>query len=448
MAEETMKLEIIKRETVKPSTPTPSHLKTYKLSFVDQLSPAVYGRIIYFYTGLQNDVAAPYSGGSNERRSKQLKKSLSETLARFYPVAGTVTDDNLTVECNDKGAQYVEARFSGLLSAFLEQPASLEILQQFFPAKVKSPEAGTWPLLLVQATFFDCGGLALGICTSHKLIDAPTMGILMKSWAQTSSSRSSDQPVVEPAFNAASYFPPRDLTCLKMPPVEMNKVECETKRFVFDKPKIMVLKAKVSGEPSRVQAVTALIWKCAMAASRMHSRVPVNKFYLSQAIDIRKRAEPPLPENLIGNVVGIVLVQITNNGHDAELQDLVAVLKKGMREFTENNAKRLGGDEASEVVFESLKEGGNLMVRNDTNGLIFTSLCNAQLYETIDFGWGKPIWVTVPVATGGSNFVTLMDTKCGGVEAWVTLTKEDMATFETNPELLEFAYPSTKNHAI
>ncbi|POO00197.1 Transferase [Trema orientale] len=438
------KVEIIRKETIKPSSPTPSHLKSYKLSVLDQLGPPVYCRMVYFYT---NNDATNTTSTSNEQKSQQLKRSLSESLARFYPIAGRV-NNNTAIECNDEGAEYVEARNHGLLSTFLEQPADLEALEEFLPAAVVSPEAGLWPLFLVQVTFFDCGGLAIGACMSHKIADATTISIFMKSWAATSRSstgRSGDQAVLMPVLNAESYFPQRDLSLFQLlPAVEFKKAEYVTKRFVFGKQKMMDLKAKIGGETTtttRVQSVTGLIWKCVIAASlySKSGRVP-KKFVLSQAMNIRKRADPPLPENLIGNVVSIFAVQ--TDEQKPTLEHLVAELRKGIIEFTERRAKRLRQDDASKVIFEDLKEAGELMGRDTSEGLIVTSLCNFQLYEAVDFGWGKPVWATAPLTVGHDNFVSLMDTKdAGGIEAWVTLSKEDMDSFQRNPEILEFARP-------
>ncbi|PON64745.1 Transferase [Parasponia andersonii] len=424
MAEE-FKVEIIKRETIKPSSPTPPHLKIYQLSVLDQLQPVVYGQVVYFYP--KNDI-------SSEQRSHQLKKSLSESLVRFYPIAGRI--NSTTIDCNDEGAQYIEARFNGLLSTFLDQSA---VLQPFLAAKMESPESGTWPQLLVQATFFDCGGLAIGICMSHKFADATTMGIFMKSWAETSNG--SGQTVF-PEFDGASYFPPIELS-VQRPAVELKKAESVMKRYVFDKPKILELKANAAGDsvqqPTRVEVVTALILKCVMAASRSNLGGP-KKYALTQSMNIRKRVDPPLPENLVGNVVGYFAVR-TEEHHEEEpaLRDLVALLRKGIREFAEKKAKRLREDDASAVICRDLQEAAELIRSEDTKVLIFTSLCNFQLYEAVDFGWGKPIWVTVPASESHSNVVTLMDTRGGGVEAWVTLTKEDMASFERDPDLLAFA---------
>ncbi|XP_062112623.1 stemmadenine O-acetyltransferase-like [Humulus lupulus] len=441
-----MKVEIISKETIKSSSPTPSHLKTCKLSFLDQFIPPIYCRMVYFYS--KND------HHDTSATSDLLKKSLSQTLARFYPLAGTIIN-NTTIDCNDEGAQYVEARCIGLLSTFLDQSPDLSLLQHSPPAMIQSPEQGIWPQLAIQATFFDCGGMALDVCAAHKFMDAATVGMFMKSWAETSLKSGSDdghdQTAVVPLFDGASYFPPADPSFFRAPNVKPDEVECVTKRFVFDKTKVVDLKAKVSSQgilsPSRAQVVTALIWKCAIAVSRSNSGgVVPTRFSLSQTMDIRKRTQPPLPDGLVGNVSTFIFAEMSEQ--EPELKDLVTEIRSGIKEFTENKAERLRGDDPSGVIFEDFIKFGQLIGSENAYKLVVSSMCNFQLYEAAEFGWGKPFWVTVPVVTGHGNFVRLMDTKEGGVEAFVTLSKEDMALFECDSELLDFAYLSNLNSII
>ena len=67
----------------------------------------------------------------------------------------------------------------------------------------------------------------------------------------------------------------------------------------------------------------------------------------------------------------------------------------------------------------------------------FTSLCRFPPYET-DFGWGKPIWVG-PAALTYKNLITFIDTPSGdGIEAYVSLKKEEMDKFESDEEFLTF----------
>ncbi|KAI3936678.1 hypothetical protein MKX01_034107 [Papaver californicum] len=44
-----MKVEVVSREIIKPSYPTPHHLKSFKLSLLDQLSPPFHVPFIFYY---------------------------------------------------------------------------------------------------------------------------------------------------------------------------------------------------------------------------------------------------------------------------------------------------------------------------------------------------------------------------------------------------------------
>ncbi|XP_024032661.1 BAHD acyltransferase At5g47980-like, partial [Morus notabilis] len=332
MAENTMKVDIIGREIIKPSSPTPSHLKTFKLSFLDQIVPAVYTSLVLFYPNI--NVLTP------DQTSNHLKKSLSEALTLFYPLAGRVKD-NTVIECHDDGAQYVEAKFNCLLSIFLDQQHKDEaLIRRFLPAAMESPEAGTWPLLIVQATFFDCGGVAVGVCVSHKLADAATLSVFLKTWANTA----------VPDFEAASYYLPRDTFSFAPPAaLELKRVEGVSKRCVFDKSTIAALKAKLVSDsvkqPTKVEVVTALLWRCLMAASSS-AQVTPRYSLVTQSVDMRKRVEPPFSQNSAGNLVSYFALQVENNIYEGsteplecQLQGLVAKLRQGIKDFTERKAK-------------------------------------------------------------------------------------------------------------
>ncbi|KAI8023176.1 (13S,14R)-1,13-dihydroxy-N-methylcanadine 13-O-acetyltransferase AT1 [Camellia lanceoleosa] len=97
-----VEVEIISKETIKPSSPTPHHLHTCQCSFLDQISPPVHMPILLFFETDADKL-------SNANMSDQLKTSLSETLTQFYPLAGRLLD-NISINCNDEGISYLEAR--------------------------------------------------------------------------------------------------------------------------------------------------------------------------------------------------------------------------------------------------------------------------------------------------------------------------------------------------
>ncbi|KAK2665375.1 hypothetical protein Ddye_003949 [Dipteronia dyeriana] len=64
---------------------------------------------------------------------------------------------------------------------------------------------------------------------------------------------------------------------------------------------------------------------------------------------------------------------------------------------------------------------------------MFSSLRNVPFYE-VDFGWGKPAWVSL--VHRPYKGVMLVDTKAGdGIEAWVNMDKEEMVYFQNDPNI-------------
>lgn len=407
-------------EMIKPSSPTPDHLRNFNLSLLDQIVPVEYTAVVLFYTG-NGDV------NNAAKKSQRLKTSLSRTLSSFYPYAGRIKDHK-TVECNDNGAVFVEAYADCCLSDILHKPDQ-KFLRKFLPTEIESPKAGTGPLLLVQATFFKCGGVALGNCLSHKMADGNTTGFFLTSWG--ANSRGSNKALI-PLFIAASgLFPPDHSLAPYMDVIGSNFV---TKRFVLYESKIAALRAKVSSanvpKPTRVEAVTALIWKCVTTAARANRGFP-RVSQTSHSMNLRKMVVPPLPNYAAGNIIGDFLAQTKDKKLD--LEDLVLKLRKGKEEFRRKGLQILLKNKS----LTNPEELSNEVENEHKDFYMFSDISRFPAYE-IDYGWGRPLWVSVP--NYRHNMVMLVSTSDGlGLEALVTLCQEDMALFEHDPELLAFA---------
>ncbi|XP_061975759.1 vinorine synthase-like [Populus nigra] len=247
-----LRIEIMQRETIKPSSPTPLHLRSLKLSLLDQFMPVVHIPLLLFYPRNGNDT--DHLAKATER-SLLLKTSLSEALTHFYPFAGRLKD-NSSIECDDHGAEYIEARIHCILSDILKR-LDTEVLKQILPAAISEPATARDSQLIVQASFFDCGGLAIGVNLSHKVADAATLTSFIKCWAATAR-RSSTEVVISPVFMGASIFPQMDLPISMLPVLDLIQGESVMKRFVFEAPKITALKAKAISasvpDPTRVES--------------------------------------------------------------------------------------------------------------------------------------------------------------------------------------------------
>ncbi|CAN6553865.1 unnamed protein product [Malus baccata var. baccata] len=427
-----IEVEIIESQTVKPSSPTPHQLRNFNLSVLDQMAPVVHVPLLLFYP----NIATTHSMAMNER-CQLLIQSLAKALTHFYPLAGRLVEGSSTIECNDDGAEFIIARVNCSLADILEPP-DVVMLNQFLPTE------GKGPMLLVQVNFFECGGMAIGFKISHKFADGSTVFTFIKYLSTIAlQSSDSDQVVLPPEFGAASHFPPLDFSNSSQPTPMTKKFhqaqKCVTERYVFDASKISTLKSDVASSivpnPTRVEAVSALIWKCAMEASRSNSESPRPSMF-HQGVNLRKRFVPPLPENLAGNIVGRFTSKVEEFAM-IDLKDLAAKLRKGIEQMKEKYAAKVLFD--SNVACQERTDFCKNVLDNDgIENYACTSWCRFPYYET-DFGWGKPAWVSL-TSFSVANVIALLDKRdCKGLEAWVTMSEETMAILESNVELLGYA---------
>ncbi|KAL6985905.1 hypothetical protein U1Q18_019279 [Sarracenia purpurea var. burkii] len=439
-----IEVTVISRETIRPSSLTPLHLKTHKLSFLDQLHPTIFSHVgVFFLPDNSNGQEVNLAEVLN-----QLKESLSKTLTLFYPLAGRITDDQLSVDCNDEGMYWSEARVSCRLVDFLRQP-DLDLLNYFYPchpAKIE-PYARIHPAM-VQVNVFECSEIAIGLCLSHKILDGISTSTFLKGWA-TCARGGFD--TVYPSFRASSLFPPSNqlpmdsISALGRSMVRTGN--CVTRRFLFDTSAIAGLKSKAAAAgsscgvryPSRVEAVTAFVWKSAMSvsAAKAGSRRPS---ILSHAVDLRRRTTPPLEEYSIGNLLWIPSTQCSVQDK-RELPALVGKLRKTITEIDGDFVRKLQSGEGLSVISDNVRKISELCSSGELDYYGFTSWSRFGMYDA-DFGWGKPVWISSHRIMGPvfMNLVHMVETREGdGIEAWITLDESEMNILVDDQDFLEFA---------
>ncbi|XP_042032147.1 vinorine synthase-like [Salvia splendens] len=373
------------------------------------LSP-IYIPFIFLYENNQS--------ASQQEISKRLRQSLSETLTIFYPIAGTLVQ-NLHVDCDDTGAEFVEARVHAPLSHFTQNPNYEELVKQFSPT-VDGTETRN---LSVKISFFECGGFAVGVFLSHKLADGSSAAAFVRAWGETCRgeasgiihpSRGQTHLSVHPSFDMALHFPPsqspRPLLYLGVP-----REKITTRSLVFDKEKVeRIRKLEASRsevkDPTRVEAVSALLWRSFVAAHKK-AGTGTTSFPAVHAVNLRPRVG--LLDRTFGNCIVAVAAVLSSD----EDEDVVSRLRAAIRGVGDDFINGVMNDEKLQRM---LYEFGDIFRK--PGSCCFSSWVRFGLYE-VDFSWGKP----ARVCTGFPymNLVLLMDAPAGdGIEAWINVSDE------------------------
>ncbi|XP_052191988.1 acetyl-CoA-benzylalcohol acetyltransferase-like [Diospyros lotus] len=421
-----MEVQILCKKMIRPSSPTPCHLQTMKLSLIDQIIPPTHINMIFYYSS---------NGEKATERFSQLEQSLAEALTKYYPLAGRLVVNDLSVDCNDQGVQFVEAEVTGNLAEFLRSEREIEVVDKFVPwdhIGACGPAAGA-PLAAVQISTFDCGGWVLGISVSHKVADLYSIIGFVNGWA--AASRSGIQTVAAPVFELGSLFPTSNLLPLNPPPSMKKGTKIVTRRFFFGELAIQALVREAGGAaPTRVAAATALIWKALIGvAQAKHGHLRTS--LLVHPMNLRGNTGLSIPENSFGNMPMLFITRFLPEERKKELSELVSLVGESRRDW--DPAKITNLDDLCAMVSSSFGEARREKIQNERVDVhLCASWSGLPLYEA-DFGWGKPVWVSS--TSTPYEVVSLIDNRSGdAIEAWVSLNQNDMLHFERDSDILAF----------
>ncbi|KAL7227689.1 hypothetical protein ACSBR1_022539 [Camellia fascicularis] len=197
---------------------------------------------------------------------------------------------------------------------------------------------------------FECGGLAIGVSISHRIADASTLSTFLNAWA-IASRVGIDNVTVHPSFNSV-FVPGRNLPALNLRVPKSGDNGAKTRMFFFNMKAILNLRAEAStgndnkGKrgPTRVQLVSAVIWRALVAVAQAKHGHPGASGVL-QTINSREKIVLPLPEHSCGNFWGLSMTGCMEDESKMELQGFVDLIGTTIRNTVTDYANVLSQGE-------------------------------------------------------------------------------------------------------
>ncbi|CAA3002553.1 spermidine hydroxycinnamoyl transferase [Olea europaea subsp. europaea] len=313
------KMEVIVKSCclVQPAEPTWNG--PFSLSELDQIGVLTHVPTIYFYKPTKNWLTPEHT------IIKTLKNSLSRVLVPFYPLAGRLCwldGDRLELNCNAEGVQLIEAECEAKLDELVNDFAPSLKFDNLIPHVNYHTPIEKIPLMIVQLTKFQCGGITLSWTISHVVADGQSAVHFISEWARLTRGeplqvapfldrkvlRAGEPPVRKPRFEHFEFNPLPFLIGKSSNENEMKKkttiAMLKLTKFQVEKLKNKANRKRTSDDIgraySRYEAIAGHIWRCACKARQHAYEQPTS---LIICMDVRKRVQPPLPQMYFGNAI-------------------------------------------------------------------------------------------------------------------------------------------------
>ncbi|OEL16866.1 Methanol O-anthraniloyltransferase [Dichanthelium oligosanthes] len=370
--------------------------------------------------------------------AETIQGALARALTHYYPIAGRIIvagatgddDEDVHVECNDEGVEFVAASTHHTLKevvCFDRSPGARKLLDElavYYPAMTCGPGD---PLLLMQVTEFSCGGFVLGATWNHAVADGAGMGQFLRAVGELAGGLPSPSvapvrwddslpglppSVLEAQQHMLGLDPLNDLASMDITiPLELiNRIRADFSSIFH-------------GQPcTTFEVVLAVLWQCRARAIRLDPEAPILLVFLA---DVRKHVGAK--DGYYGNCILEQLAMAKSGAvADRDVKDVIMVIKHAKDQVPD----RLKKDEEGITSCRSKTMIGR------------QELCKLRAYDTmtvaswrnigfdrVDFGSGRPVRVTssgkdLPPSPGA---IGLLCNETGGVSVLSALVREEHA---------------------
>ncbi|KAK7286559.1 hypothetical protein RJT34_21633 [Clitoria ternatea] len=399
------------RYTVTPSEPTPN-VKFYSLC--EQIKLRTHAPLLYVYK------PNPQHHNNASTIVDTLRYSLSQALVIYYPLAGRLGwiegDNKWELHCNAKGAQILEVNCKEVMELDdLGDFVPTNLVSQLIPDIDYNVPIMDIPLLVVQLTWFQCGGFTLGVAFCRASIDGTASMRFMGTWAKLAR-----KEILDPT--EIPYHDRNLLNAYKLniqlhvhsefhtPPHWLGTMgeERDSKVVVaivkLNEEQVKKIKKKVtSASPSSrrystFEVIAGYLWRCVSKARyEGNGNQPTR---LSTLVNCRNRLKPPLPNGYAGNAA---LPTVTPTCSFGELMNRPLSYAVGNVRMA---LERVDGDYVGSALGYIGKEKDMKLVRYNFHypapsvhkgpyegnpNLFVVSWMNFS-FKDADFGWGEPFY--------------------------------------------------------
>ncbi|KAL9250965.1 Shikimate O-hydroxycinnamoyltransferase-like protein [Drosera capensis] len=433
-----MIITIKKSSMVTPSSPTPS-LSLYN-SNVDLVVPSMHTPSVYFYKPTTTTMSH-----TSFFEPEVLKESLGRALVPFYPMAGRLRrdeDGRIEIDCNGEGVLFVEAEADCGVEVFGDFAPTAE-LRRLIPKVDYGNGISSYPLLVLQVTYFECGGASLGVGMQHHVADGASGLHFVNTWSDMARGLDLTLPPYidrkllsarnppEPKFHHIEYQPPPTLkTSSQSKKSQIVQDETTVSMFHITRDQINAVKAKSTengrtAKYSSYEMLAGHVWRCVCKARGLRDDQET-KLYI--ATDGRSRLQPPLPPGYFGNVI-FTTTPIAEAGQLVSKQTWYAASRIHEALVRMDNEYLKSALDYLELQpdLTALVRGAHTF-RNPNLGI--TSWTRLPIHDA-DFGWGRPIFMGPGgIPYEGLAFMLPSPTGDGSLSLAIALQAEHMKLFK------------------
>ncbi|CAL9049848.1 unnamed protein product [Musa banksii] len=430
----------VRRSTmVRPAEPT--QRRRLWNSNLDLVVPRFHTPSVYFYRP---------DGSAGFFDAAVMRQSLARALVPFYPMAGRLArdeDGRIEIDCNGEGVLFVEADTDAAVDDFGDFAPTME-LKQLIPKVDYTDDIAAFPLLVLQVTYFKCGGVSLGVGMQHHVADgfsglhfinswsdiARGVGVRVQPFIDRTLLRARDPPT--PSFPHVEYQPAPPLKAapstpptspLSVNPAKLGSVAVSI--FKLTRAQLNLLKAKAppGGTYSTYALLAAHVWRCACVARDLPPDQPT-KMYI--ATDGRQRLVPPPPEGYFGNVI-FTATPMAAAGEVAAAgggpAPTAGTIQESLTRMDDAYVRSALDYLEMQPDLAALVRGAHTF-RCPNIGL--TSWVRLPIHDA-DFGWGRPVFMGPGgIAYEGLAFVLPSPTADGSLSVAISLQPDHMLEFQ------------------